>query len=119
MKEPPRQTSLDGLQVYLRPRVEQVLARMTERGFDPIIFEARRSEERQRWLYGIGRTHSLRRKPVSWTLNSLHIKGKAVDIISKTRKWDWPAFYVALKIEAKAVGLSTIPQEGCHVEWRG
>jgi len=119
MKEPPRQTSLALLAPYVRERVEKVLVAMKARGFDPIVFESARTETRQRWLYGVGRTHSLRRKPITWTLNSLHIPGKAVDIISKKRKWDWPAFFTALAQEGRKVGLHSIKAEGCHMEWRG
>lgn len=122
MKEPPRQTSLDTLEPYVAERVARVLAAMQARGFDPIIFEAARTVERQRWLYGVGRTHSKHRKPVTWTLNSRHIprngaKGKAADIISKRRGWDWPQFYTALAQEARKEGLKVLRVERCHVEW--
>lgn len=83
------------------------------------MFEARRSDARQRWLYGVGRTHSLKRKPISWTLDSKHLKGKAADIISKSRLWNWPEFYKALAEEAEREGMHTLRVEQCHVEWRG
>jgi len=116
-KEPPRNRDIDSLEWYVADRVRQIIAAMEARGFDPIVFEARRSQERQRWLYGVGRTHSLSRKPVTWTMNSRHIVGKAADIISKSRLWWHPAFYDALETEAIRVGMRVLPQERCHVEW--
>lgn len=118
-QEPKRQTDLDSLVPYVKERVEQVMAALITAGFDPIVFEARRSKERQKWLYGVGRTHDKNRKPVTWTMHSFHILGKAVDIISKRKGWNWPAFFDALHVEGEKVGLHPIPQEGCHLEWEG
>lgn len=119
MLEPPRDATLNGLVPYVRERVEKILAAMTAQGYDPVVFEGKRSIERQRWLYGIGRTHSKKRRPVTWTLNSLHLVGKAVDIISKKHGWSNEAFYVALRHEAHAVRMGVIPNEGCHLQWEG
>jgi hypothetical protein len=117
-REPKRCADIRSLWEPFRRKVERLLDRLTERGFDPIIFEAVRTRERQEWLYGYGRTHHKHSKPVTWTMNSRHLSGKAVDIISKSKLWNWPEFYAALKTEARRLGLATIPQEGCHVEWR-
>jgi hypothetical protein len=117
MTEPTRNKDINSLEPYVRDRVIKLLDAMKHRGFDPIIFEAHRSIERQKWLYGIGRTHQLDRRPVTWTLRSKHLVGKACDIVSKSHLWDYPAFYKALKQEAKKVGLKTLRVEQCHVEW--
>lgn len=122
MKEPERQTSLDTLESYVADRIRRVISRMEARGFDPVVFEAARTLERQQWLYGIGRTHDLKRKPVTWTMASRHIphppaKGKAADIISKSRGWNWPEFYQALREEAQREGLRTLSVEQCHVQF--
>lgn len=117
--EPVRNSDINSLVDYVAARVARVITAMQQRGFDAILFEAKRTPERQKWLYGIGRTHSLQRKPVSWTLNSKHLKGKAADIISKSRGWNWPEFYRALREEANKVGLTVLRIEQCHVEWRG
>ena len=117
MSEPKRNKDLHSLEPYVRDRVEAMMAAMRSRGFDPVVFEARRSLERQRWLYGIGRTHSKTRKPVTWTMKSKHIHGKACDIVSASRLWDWPEFFVALRQEARKVGLTTLSFEACHVQW--
>ncbi len=63
--EPKRITSISELWEPIQGRVRNVLAAMKARGFDPIIFESRRTKERQAWLYGKGRTHHLRSKPVT------------------------------------------------------
>jgi LAS superfamily LD-carboxypeptidase LdcB len=124
MREPPRIKSLDSLADYVADRVRKVLAGMKKRGYDPVVFEAARSTERQIYLFGIGRFYLKNRKPVTMlngTSNrSMHQRGKAVDIISKSRLWDWPQFYAALREEGAKVGLHSLhPFEECHLEWRG
>jgi hypothetical protein len=96
--------------------VQKLIHAMVQEGFDPVVYESKRTIERQKWLYGVGRTHDMNRKPITWTMNSLHLAGKACDIISKAHGWNDPAFFLALKKEAVKVGLTTIPQEGCHVQ---
>ncbi|ONI40752.1 hypothetical protein AN639_11775 [Candidatus Epulonipiscium fishelsonii] len=44
------------------------------------ITETYRSQERQNYLYGIGRTHSLNKKKVTWTKKSVHTNKMAWDI---------------------------------------
>jgi hypothetical protein len=119
MIEPYRQTSLELLVPYVRDRINLVLLDMVMTGWDPRVFETLRSERRQLWLYGIGRTHSLGRRPVTWTLHSLHLVGKAVDIISAHHLWDSPDFFEALDQAARTHGLHTLPSERCHVQWEG
>lgn len=118
-KEPPRNNDITSLWDPFQQRIEKLLAALKKRGFDPIVFEALRSEERQKWLYGYGRTHHRGQKPKTWTLNSRHLVGKAVDIISEKRLWNWPEFYRALEEEAESRSLTIIPQERCHVQWSG
>lgn len=121
--EPPRKSDLSLLVDYFADRVRRVIAALEARGFDPVPWETLRSQERQDWLYGIGRTHSLSRKPVTWTLKSRHLVGKACDLVSRSRLWAWPAFYVALREEALKEGLRDAAGgkkfniEGCHIQW--
>ncbi len=125
LPEPKRQTDLASLWAPFRAKVEALLAAMVGRGFDPILYEARRTQERQDWLYGVGRTHDFKRKPVTWIHRSRHTPGKAADIISTRRGWEWPQFYVALRQEALKLGLrdyaggTAWAGEGCHVQWGG
>jgi len=116
MKEPKRNTDINSLEPYLIPRVQAILDGMKKRGFDPIIFEARRTGERQFWLMTSGNKNH---KPVTWTLKSKHIIGKAVDIISKKNLWLDAKFYKALKQEAKKQSMHTISREQCHLQWEG
>ena len=115
--EPARCNNVNSLWEPFRRKVERLLERMKERGFDAVVFEAARSRARQEWLYGFGRTHHKGSKPVTWTMSSRHVVGKAADIISKSRGWNWPEFFSALKAEATRLGLVVIPQESCHVQW--
>lgn len=117
--EPKRQNDINLLVPYVADRVRRIFAAMENRGFDPIAFETLRTPERQRYLYSIGRTRQRQRKPVTWTLNSNHFKGKAVDVVSKSRWWNWPAFFAALKQEANREGMKVLSKERCHIEWRG
>lgn len=115
--EPPRNNKMTSLEPAFARKIGVLLARMTAYGFDPIVFEAKRSVERQKWLYGIGRgKNSDGRKPVTWTLKSNHFKGTAVDIVSHSHLWNHPKFFARLKVEAVKLGLYVIPQEGCHVQ---
>ncbi len=117
MPEPKRISDVNSLVPYVRDRVLAILAAMRAEGFDPVVFEAKRSEERQRWLYAYGRTRSKGKKPITWTLNSRHLVGKAADIISKSRGWNDPTFFHALAEAAIAEGMHTIAQEACHVQY--
>lgn len=119
MAEPKRQNDINLLVPYVKDRVSNILNEMKSIGFDPIVYEALRSKERQAWLYGIGRTHSKNRKPVTWTMNSRHINGKAADIISKSKGWNNPKFYKALKRIANKYGMKVLKSEECHIEWQG
>ena len=49
---------LSQLHPFLRPKVVAILAGLTEAGYDPMIEEAWRSEERQAMLYALGQEHT-------------------------------------------------------------
>jgi acid stress-induced BolA-like protein IbaG/YrbA len=131
MQEPKRDNTLDNLVGYVAARAQRVITRMQARGFDPIVFEGKRSVQRQRWLYGQGRSklqciragispaYSHSGGIVTKTLDSKHITGKAVDIISKSRLWNHSVFFAALKQEAARENLHVLNFEQCHLEWRG
>jgi hypothetical protein len=120
MTETAREYRLEALEPYVAARVKRIIRRMIERGYDPMIFETRRSAARQAWLYSIGRTTEKHRRPVTWTLKSRHLSGKAADIISRKDMWNAPAsFWAALRQEANREGMHVLRAELCHIEWRG
>ena len=119
MKEPPIQNDMRLLWEPFQKKIEVLLERMKKRGFDPKVFETKRSLDRQKWLYGYGRTHHIGCKPKTWTMKSRHISGKAADIISKSKFWNWPEFFSALRHEAVTLGLEVLDVEQCHVQWAG
>jgi hypothetical protein len=117
VKEPARNSDIHSLWEPFRLKVEALLAAMARLGEDPVIYEALRSKKRQEYLYSIGRTRDKHRRPVTFTLESRHRVGKAVDIISKRHGWNDPAFFQRLKHEAAKLSLHTLDFEQCHVEW--
>jgi len=108
------------------------------------IFEALRSIERQYELFGKGRTRQecvkngvpaiyakpTAWKPVTWTLKSKHIEGKAIDVVFDisnnpedfTKDWkkkipSWSGDWVKLTAIAKKHWLiSLAPTEQCHFQ---
>lgn len=128
-REPKRDNNTANLAFYFLQRIHILFDRLKARGFDPEIFEGYRTNSRQIWLYGYGRTHHIGCKPKTWTRHGKHNVndsqgkpcGKAVDVISKKDYWSNPAFYNALQEEVNAIsGIETLtPTEQCHVQWTG
>ena len=55
------------------------------------IYGGKRTLSQQKQIYSIGRTKELHRKPITWTLNSYHMTGKAFDIyayVNGKASWD-------------------------------
>jgi len=118
--EPPRITDIGSLEPYVAERVRRILTRLRKAGWDPVVYEARRTPARQAWLYGVGRWHSRDRQPVTRTLASKHLTGKAVDIVSRSHGWSSAEFFDALKRAAEAEGMEApYGWDRAHVEWRG
>lgn len=116
MREPRRCVELERLDPGFRVRIESLLGRMRELGWDPLVFETYRSGGRQEWLYGIGRTHHRHQRPVTWVRHSRHQDGLAVDIISARGFWDDVGFFDGLELQAGVRGLRTLRNDRCHVE---
>lgn len=76
------QLKLDTLSVAFKPIATVILGALEEvflpLGFQPIITDANRTLEQQKELYAQGRTKA--GKIVTWTLNSKHVGGNAIDI---------------------------------------
>jgi hypothetical protein len=107
--EPPPMKSIECLAPKFRAKVAAMLAQLSAIGFDPIISESCRSDERQEWLYGFGRDWDDGRGVVTQAhtgARSWHRYGLAVDVISLKRGWDAPdAFWETLGECARAQGL--------------
>jgi hypothetical protein len=120
--EPKPDNNVGNLWIPFYQRVRTLFEAMRRRGFDPVIFEGKRSQERQDWLYNYSRLFAIGKKPKTWTRTaSKHLVGKAVDVVSKKSLWANPAFYQALQEEVNKIsGIRTLaPLESCHVEWTG
>lgn len=69
----------------LKPRFRKKVALFLKEVWNKIfITETWRSQERQRYLYSFWRTRKGKKK--TWTLNSMHTKGLAIDIAFRWRK---------------------------------
>src|SRR6266481_9894005 len=80
-----------------RAKVKSLVARMNELGYDAIMFEGFRSQERANILakQGVG------------IARSMHILGLAADIVSHGRLWNADShFWANLGNEAKKLGLT-------------
>jgi hypothetical protein len=80
--EPPRIWALDDLAPDFRVRIDRILAELTHER----VFESMRTNARQSWLYGFGRTwaDAGRQQPVTNAKDALggwHVYGLAVDIV--------------------------------------
>jgi hypothetical protein len=98
--------SLEGLSPELRTRVERVMERMkNEYGHDVTLVETTRSQERQDWLFAQGRSRS--GPVVTWTRDSAHTRGEAVDVMIDG-SWDNAAGFARLQRIAREEGLRTL-----------
>jgi hypothetical protein len=116
IKEPFRNSAMSGLKPEFRKRIDALLNEMWALGYDPIVIETKRTLERQQYLFAIGRTIHREKKPVTWNHTSLHMYGKAADIISKQFGYASSVFFDALGRVAKEYGLKTLPHDRCHVQ---
>lgn len=107
--EPPRRSDLSACAPQFAARVADVLSSMKAQGFDPVVYEALRTEDRQRWLYGFGRQYDDDRGIVTHVddpRTGWHFFGLATDIISAAHGWDNSRFFDALADAYEAHGLT-------------
>lgn len=65
-------------------RVNKFLGECSSEKLHVFVTEAKRTKERQQWLYDSGRSEDRKSEPIlTWTLNSKHIDGQAIDIAFK------------------------------------
>ena len=86
MTEPKRNSDVASLSVSFKKKFSPFRREVTAKYPSAMIFEALRTSDRQKRLYGVGRTHSLERKPITRTLKSKHLTGDAVDIVFKDQR---------------------------------
>jgi hypothetical protein len=111
---PPTEVLVDQDILKLAPLFgEKVMALITDlnrMGYDAMLFEGFRSDERAKYLYGFGREYDDGRGIVTNAPNGAktwHRYGLAADIISKSKGWDAPAtFWTALSNTALATDLT-------------
>lgn len=103
-------TSLDCLAPHFRVRLVIMLSDLRACGFDPIVAESCRSDERQSWLFGMGRDYDDGRGIVTNAptgLYSWHHYALAVDLTSKAHGDAAPArFWDAIGGACATHGLS-------------
>lgn len=119
LSEPSRYSGVDRLSPEFGYRLGRLMQWMCERGLRPKVFETWRSRERQRWLWGYGRTHHVGHPEVTWTKESRHEKGLAADVIDEQRGWSSGAFFDRLSEGAAKFGLETLPHDRGHVQMAG
>ncbi len=99
----------------LRAAVTRVLDRLeAEHGIEGEVVEGFRSASRQRALYAQGRSGP--GKVVTWTLDSAHMRGRAVDLVLD-QQWSDLTPYRVLQEVAAEEGLKTLGmQDPGHLE---
>lgn len=111
---PPVISDINKLSVNFRKKFNPRRSEVIKKYPDAQIFETLRTQERQNRLYGVWRTHSLQRKPVTRTLTSNHKDWNAVDVIFGGKR-AWP--YDDLIAMGKKYGIKNLkPLETCHFE---
>lgn len=93
MEEPKQIRDVNRLNGVVRELLKLALVDMKKQGITPLVVETVRTQERQYWLYGQGRSalQLMKKKiPIKYahkgaivtqTVNSIHIQGCAVDVI--------------------------------------
>lgn len=109
---------IEALAPEFRTRLDRIIDRMRDEfGHDVEVVETVRAPERQEHLYAQGRTAP--GPVVTWTTNSAHLTGEAVDVIIDG-KWNHPTAYARLHEIAREEGVHTLGmRDPGHLELRG
>lgn len=92
-------------------------------GYDPVVYEAKRTDDVQRVYYAQGRT---RPGPIvtyaESAMYSWHFFGLAVDIISRAKQWDFSAEWIhgvatLLKVQGLDWGGDWTRKDLPHFQW--
>jgi hypothetical protein len=79
MTEPKRQNELSLLNPSTEIKMKAFKRFCREQGMMIQEFETMRTLERQKYLYSVGRTIRTDERPITWTMQSKHLDGKATD----------------------------------------
>lgn len=108
--EPGAITSLDVLAPGVRGPLERTLEDMDTHGMGAIVRETQRTDARQQWLYGFGRSYDDGRGIVTYAQSarqSWHYFRLAADVVHKTLEDRAPwEFWERLAAVAEAYGLA-------------
>lgn len=110
--------SIDSLESNFKNKVIDFLREVRIKYPNVEIFEWIRSNDRQKELYSIGRRWIPWEKPVTWTIQSNHFLGKAVDLVFRVnwvQKWEWDYQYL-IEVAKKYWINNLAPKELCHFE---
>ncbi len=138
LPKPPKEVPLSNDLKLLAPKFVEKLHTALEAhralGHDPIVFEAIRTNARQAYLYGFGRSYDDGRGNVTGAkdvYHGYHGYGLAVDVISKSKLWNASAkFWSDLEQCVEKAGLTsgrdwdtndatkTDRVDNPHVQWR-
>ena len=113
---PPINNNVNSLSPTFRKKFDLWRAEVITKYPNAVVFEARRSQERQSWLYSQWRTRPW--KIITWTLNSNHKDWNAVDIVFRNNgrlEWVWP-YNDLIEIAKKYWIRNLKPRETCHFE---
>lgn len=118
-----RNSDVNSLDPTFRVKFDKWRAEVIAKYPNARVFEARRSIERQKYLYDQWRYKPYEKnKVVTRTMNSKHIEGRAVDIVFLDNNWNptWNGPYDDLIEIAKKYGIFNLkPRETCHFEDNG
>lgn len=108
---------VNALDPELQARLAKVQERMAELGHDVQIVETTRSQDRQDWLFAQGRTRG--GPVVTWTRDSAHTRGDAVDVMIDGSYNNKDAFALLQRV-AREEGLRTLgDRDPGHLELKG
>lgn len=131
---PKRQSDIGLLVPDMQKKVHDFMDRAKRGGLNIKVFESLRTRERQAYLYGQGRTPDQCKaaglklfnewsnpdgKIVTWTMDSKHLSGKAIDVVFVDDKGNpsWSGDWKKLIAIAKPLGLKSLyPIESCHFQ---
>lgn len=121
MTTPAQDRNRDHLHQSFRTPFEQWLEAVRRAGYTLLVYETRRTHERQEYLYAQGRT---RPGPiVTYTLDSAHLYGTAADMVPMVGGApDWsPAAYhrIHQAVPPERYGLELLNFEKPHLQLKG